>query len=55
MKRIDLTEGELNALAQLMDAGVKALGLNAVDAASVLKRRIEEAQDIPDEPVPEVE
>ena len=39
MKQIELTDQELQALAGLLDAGVKALGIRAVkDAASILEK-----------------
>jgi len=39
MHTLELTEQELQALAGLLDAGVKALGLRAVkDAASLLQK-----------------
>lgn len=41
MKNITLSENEINALYQLMDAGVRQLGLAAVDNAAFLKNKIE--------------
>lgn len=39
MYKIELTENEIQALAGLLDAGVKALGIRAVkDAASLLQK-----------------
>ena len=39
MNKIELTDQELQALAGLLDAGVKALGIRAVkDAASILEK-----------------
>lgn len=39
MHNLELTDHEIQALAGLMDAGVKALGLRAVkDAASLLEK-----------------
>ena len=39
MHKIELTDQELQALAGLLDAGVKALGIRAVkDAASILEK-----------------
>lgn len=53
MKQITLSESEFEALAGLVDAGLKATGLRACrDAVKVLDR-LEAAQTIPDEPTPE--
>jgi hypothetical protein len=39
MIKLELTENEIQALAGLLDAGVKAVGLRAVkDAASLLEK-----------------
>ena len=39
MHKIELTDQELQALAGLLDAGVKALGIRAVkDAATILEK-----------------
>lgn len=43
MTTIELTDQELQALAGLMDAGVKALGLRAVKDAASLLTKLEEA------------
>jgi hypothetical protein len=51
MKTIALTEKELQALACLIDAGVKALGLRAVKDAAILLEKLEAAahkEDAPD-------
>jgi hypothetical protein len=48
MPTITLTDNELQALAGLLDAGVKALGLRAVkDAATLLTKLEEAAQSAP--------
>ena len=43
MTTLDLTDDELQALAGLLDAGVKALGLRAVKDAATLLAKMEEA------------
>lgn len=43
MTKLELTDQELQALAGLMDAGVKALGLRAVKEAASLLIKLEEA------------
>lgn len=43
MTTIQLTDQELQALAGLLDAGVKALGLRAVKDAASLLAKLEEA------------
>lgn len=43
MTKLELTDHELQALAGLMDAGVKALGLRAVKDAASLLVKLEEA------------
>jgi hypothetical protein len=43
MHTLTLTDQELQALAGLMDAGVKALGLRAVKDAATLLAKLEEA------------
>ena len=43
MTKLELTDHELQALAGLMDAGVKALGLRAVKDAASLLIKLEEA------------
>lgn len=46
MTKIELTQDELQALAGLIDAGVKTLGLRAVkDAASLLEKLEAAAQE----------
>ena len=40
---IELNQDELNALSALLDAGVKALGLNAVKPAALLLAKLEAA------------
>jgi len=46
MKRIELTNEEIQVLAGLMDAGVKSLGLNCVKNAAYLLSKLEQAQDV---------
>jgi len=41
--QLELTETELQALAGLLDAGVKAVGLRGVKDAAVLLEKIEQA------------
>tara|TARA_R100001126_G_C4855965_1_gene164663 strand:+ start:859 stop:1074 length:216 start_codon:yes stop_codon:yes gene_type:complete len=40
MKSIEFTEGEINALVQLIDIAVKAGGLNVAQAGSVLAAKL---------------
>ena len=49
MTKLELTDQELQALAGLLDAGVKALGLRAVKDAASLLTKLEEATQ-PKEP-----
>ena len=46
MKQIELTEAEVSALLQLMDAGVKTLGLNVVEAAAGLIVKIKAGKEV---------
>jgi hypothetical protein len=48
MITLSLDEKELQALVGLLDAGVKAVGLQGVDAASHLLRKITEAKSAAD-------
>ena len=54
---IELTEEEIQALAQLMDAGVRAQGLGSVQNAAVLIQKIEASEpkleESPEEDPPE--
>ncbi|MBK8200354.1 MAG: hypothetical protein IPK75_18560 [Acidobacteria bacterium] len=53
--RITLTESELQALAGLIDAGVRATGLRSAPDAARLLSRIEAAEQLPEvelEPTP---
>jgi len=43
MTTLQLTDHEIQALAGLLDAGVKALGLRAVKDAATLLAKLEEA------------
>ena len=45
MKIIKLTSEEINALLNLMDAGVKQLGLSACNNAAALLQKIEAAEE----------
>lgn len=47
MIKLELTQEELNTLVSLLDAGVKAAGLQAVKAAAVLVGKIEDAANAP--------
>jgi hypothetical protein len=49
MTTLQLTDHEIQALAGLLDAGVKALGLRAVKDAATLLAKLEEATQ-PKEP-----
>ena len=46
MKQLQLTEEEIQALVNLMDAGVKALGLQSVKNAAHLLTKLETAKDV---------
>ena len=46
MKSIELTDAEIQALANIMDAGVKYLGLNSVKNAAALVIKLEQAKEI---------
>lgn len=43
MISVELNQDELNALSALLDAGVKAIGLNAVKPAALLLAKLETA------------
>lgn len=43
MLKLELTQEDLTTLSMLMDAGVKALGLNAVKPAAALLMKLEAA------------
>lgn len=43
MISVELNQDELNALSALLDAGVKAIGLNAVKPAALLLAKLEAA------------
>lgn len=43
MIKLELTQEETQALAGLLDAGVKAVGLRAVKEAAVILAKLEEA------------
>jgi len=40
MKSIEFTEGEINALLQLIDIAIKAGGLNVAEAGTVLAKKL---------------
>jgi hypothetical protein len=48
--KIELTQDELTALAGLMDAGIKATGLNSVKAAASILTKLEDAVKAANEP-----
>lgn len=52
MIKLDFTEAEFNALAGLIDAGVRATGLRAVKEAAVILQKLEQAagQAVPQAP-----
>lgn len=45
MKKITFTDQEGQALLQLLDAGVRHLGLNGVDATAFWKQKIQSAEE----------
>jgi len=51
MHTLELTEQEIQSLAGLLDAGVKALGLRAVKDAATLLEKLEAATPPEDEDV----
>lgn len=51
INRITLTETELQALAGLLDAGVRATGLRSVKDAAALLSRIEGAERIEEQTI----
>ena len=55
MITITLTEAEMQALAGLLDAGVKAIGLRAVKDAAALLAKLEAAASAPSETTTEME
>jgi hypothetical protein len=46
MKSIELTDAEIQALAELMDAGVRHLGLNGAKNAAALLVKLENAKPV---------
>jgi hypothetical protein len=52
MKRIELNDAEIQALADLMDAGVRHLGLKSVHNASALLQKLEKAEEVKDAETP---
>ena len=49
MKQVLYNDAEIQALAELMDAGVRATGLKSVHNASALLRKLEQAEEIKDD------
>jgi ABC-type Na+ efflux pump permease subunit len=49
MYKIEFTEQELQALAGLLDAGVRAVGIRSVKEAAVILAKLEAAKIIPDQ------
>ncbi len=52
MKIIKLEDNEINALMELMDAGIKTLGYNRVIGTAILIQKIENAPEVKEEPAP---
>ena len=50
---VELTEQEAQALLNLMDAGLRQVGLNAAANAALLARKIQDAAQQPDDDPPE--
>lgn len=50
MLRISLTDTEFQALANLLDAGVRATGLASVQSAFALLAKLDAAERLPDQP-----
>lgn len=50
---LSLTEAEANALIGLIDAGVRATGLNSAEAAAALFNKIKSAPQVEGEKLPE--
>ena len=46
MKQLQLTDQEIQALINILDAGVKALGLSCVKNASYLLTKLENAEEV---------
>jgi len=46
VRRIELTDEELQALANLLDSGIRYDGLKSVHNASVLLKKIETAKEL---------
>jgi len=46
VRRIELTDTEIQVLADLMNAGVKALGLQSVKNAAYLLGKLENAEEV---------
>jgi hypothetical protein len=49
VKSVTFTDAELQALADLMDAGVRHLGLNSVKNAAVILVKLEQAKEVSDD------
>ena len=52
MKTVELTDEEIQALADIMNAGVKFLGLQSVKNAAALLTKLEAAKDVEPETDP---
>ena len=52
MRRIEFTDEELQELINLLDAGVKSLGLQSVQNAFVLLAKIQSAELVEEEEAP---
>lgn len=53
--QLTLTEDESNQLIQVIDAGVKALGINAATIAAITLQRIQHGAMLAAQPAPEPE
>ena len=54
MKRIELNENEEQVLIQFIDLAVKASGVNSVKAAAHFLMKIEQAENVEPEELPEL-
>ena len=45
MRRIELTDTEVNQLVSLMDSGVKAVGLSVATTAAILLTKIQQSEE----------
>ncbi len=51
MKSIEFTEGEINALVQLIDIAVKAGGLNVAQAGAALAQKLTGQSEVETNPI----